>query len=122
MGASPASSGTGTLSAAAACYTLVSDARLSGAVQALERWDGVAAALPHVADRLQSLREVHREARAVPGRLTALEAAVRGLDAQLGSDTALLRELQAGLLDLAHTVQANLALLTPAGGAGSGKA
>jgi hypothetical protein len=76
-------------------------------VETLERWDAAAAALPHVADRLLSLRDVHRELRALPGRLTAAEAAAREAAAAAQDDRALLRELLAGMADLAATLQAN---------------
>lgn len=101
----------GAAAGAAAGFIAISDSRIAAAATALERWDSVAAALPHIADRLASLRDVHREAAAAPRRITALEAAVRSTATELDADGAVLRELRAGLADLARTVKANLQLL-----------
>jgi hypothetical protein len=76
-------------------------------VATLERWDATAAALPHVADRLLSLRELHRELRALPGRLTAAEAAASAAAAAAQDERALLSELLAGIVGLAAPLKAN---------------
>ena len=86
-------------------------ARLRSAVETLERWDSAAAALPHVADRLLSLRDVHRELRALPGRLTAAEAATRAAAAAAEEDRALLAELATSMRELVATVSANIEAL-----------
>lgn len=100
-----------TASEASSGFIVMRDARVAAAVAALERWDSVAAALPHIADRLATLRDVNREAAAAPRRITALESAVRTTAEELHADGLVLRELRAGLADLARTVKANLELL-----------
>jgi hypothetical protein len=90
---------------------LVAEQRVRTAVETVERWDAVAAALPALVSRLASLDVVHRDAALFAQRVRAAETQLASLEGALSSDAAVLREVQEGLRAAAGTVQDNVAAL-----------
>jgi hypothetical protein len=94
--------GTGGVATTASAGVVVSDARAAAAVAAVERWDGVAAALPLVVSRLTALADVHDAAGMVAQRLRLLESAVGSVEAAVSREREQLTHVRAGVAQLAR--------------------
>ena len=95
---------------------VVVEERVLRAVEALERWDAWAPALPVLVARLATLERIHRESALFTQRLALAEAALGTVTAQLDAGVGLVAEAQEGLRAAAADMAENVRIIEAAVG------
>lgn len=95
---------------------VVVEERVLRAVEALERWDAWAPALPVLAARLATLERIHRDSALFTQRLALAEAALGTVTAQLDAGVGLVAEAQDGLRAAAADMAENVRVIEAAVG------
>lgn len=87
----------------------VSEAQVATLLEAVQRWDALAASLPTVVARLRALRELHEDAARFAESVARVEAEQAAMRQLLEGGVRSLQQVQAGLSASAGALQSSLA-------------